>query len=1572
MKRQESKQDAEVKDDYAKRSRRTSSESEVEVSGKPASPVSSCVSMKSDASMDWQDKFCQGQTSTGKSAEIGRPQSPSPSYISMKSNKSLDRPIKFNQGEKSSGENWPTSAATSQGYTLGDTAGHQEERLCPEHKMPLEVFCKTDQTLSCKLCPTPEHRAHKKSYTTKAKSGKPTSPISSCASMKSDASMDWQDKFCQGQTSTGKSAEIGRPQSPSPSYISMKSNKSLDRPIKFNQGEKSSGENWPTSTTAPQGYTLRDTSGHQEERLCPEHKMPMEVFCKTDQDLICKLCPTLKHRGHEKSYTTKARVLQELDTVCLLEQILHSIDKNEFMNYLCESYPECFESPQEAHDVHEASELVLESFGSEGALKIALKFMLEKGKNLKNEQDYLKSSLQDRLKSKFECIREGNAQQVNPIPLNEIFTELLITEGGSGGVNIEHEVRLIEEASKNKGIRENAIKYNDIFKPLPGQRKRIRTVLTKGIAGIGKTVSVHKFILDWAEGKANQDIHFMFPLPFRDLNLKGNDKYSLIQLLHQYFPELKELQTIRSEEVKTVFIFDGLDECRLPLDFKNNEMCCDPIKKTSVDALLTNLIQGNMLPSALLWITSRPAAVIQIPPDCVDQVTEVRGFNDSEKEDYFRKRFSEPGLAGRIVAHIKSSRSLHIMCHIPVFCWISATVLEKMLDKPDCEEVPKTLTQMYTHFLLIQTQMKNNKYHEVIRDDTHMTELDKEMITKLGNLAFLQLEKGNLIFYEKDLRECGINVSKASEYSTICTEIFKEEFGLYREKVFCFVHLSIQEHLAAVYVQLKFINSHINVLSQDPESNTLKMSDLHKSAVDRALQSENGHFDLFLRFLLGLSLESSQVLLAGMLSKSYVESIEETVNYIKEKIKNGSSAERAINLFHCLNELNYNSLVEEIQSFLRSARHSQTELQPDQCSALAYVLLTSDDVLNEFDLKMYNTSPEGYRRLLPVVRTSRRAILAGVNLTNESCETLASVLQSSNSHLIELDLSSNSLGDLGVKLLCAGLSDPHCKLEKLNLSHNELEDIGVKLLCECLMSPQCKLQTLGLAGTSFSERSCELMASVFESVNSHLEQLDLGCNNMKDSGVKLLSAALKSLHCKLEKLGLDKCDLTHESCEALTAVLQSSNSCLRDLDLSYNKLGDSGMKWLCDGLTHPNCKLEKLDLSYNNLGHSGVKLLCVGLMCPDCRLKSIRLADVGILEGTCETLASVLESANPHLRELDLSNNYMGDSGVKLLCPGLQSPNCKLEKLSLCGCNLTDRCCSNLASVLSALSCLRELELRDNDLQDSGVKQLCAGLQDPQCTLQKLSLSGCCVTEEGCSALGLTLNSIHSELKELDLSYNHPGEKGLRQLATILDDPCCKLEKLNVEFCSEFRNKPGLKKYACEITFDPNTAHRTLSLTGNKKVTKTKGEQPYPDHPDRFEYYGQVLCRESLCGARFYWETEWTKDAVYIGVTYKGINRKGRGTDCKLGMNNKSWILFCSDDGWYVSYNGKETVIPSPSPSKRMGIYLDWQAGTLSFYIISPDRAYHTYTFHTTFTEPLHPGIRVHSYEGTVTLCELK
>ncbi|KAJ8342116.1 hypothetical protein SKAU_G00320440, partial [Synaphobranchus kaupii] len=514
-----------------------------------------------------------------------------------------------------------------------------------------------------------------------------------------------------------------------------------------------------------------------------------------------------------------------------------------------------------------------------------------------------------------------------------------------------------------------------------------------------------------------------------------------MQLLQHYFPQLKEIKSVEGDEVKVVFIFDGLDECRLPLHFQRNEICCDITESSSVDVLLTNLILGNLLPSALLWITSRPAAANQIPPECVHQVTEVRGFDDPQKEEYFKKRIRDQNQASRIISHLKSSRSLYIMCHIPVFCWISATVLETMLGKvkwrKSSRDLPKTLTEMYTHFLLIQTNVKNQKYHGTNETNPKkMSESDTEIILKLGQLAFLQLEKGNLIFYEEDLRESGIDVSEASVYSGVCTEIFKEECGLDREKVYCFVHLSIQEYLAALFVFLSCVNENRNVLREsEHHSDRVQLSELHRSAVDQAFQIKNGHLDLFLRFLLGLSLDPIQTLLGGLLTQTHIttpiatffqrpqaqtesrsKSIKKTVQYIKEKIREESSAERTINLFHCLNELNDNSLVKEIQNSLRSGKLSGKKLEPDQFSALAFVLLMSEEILDEFDLKTYNTSAAGYQRLLPVTRNCKKAILNSCDLTENSCDIVASALQLSNSPLRELDLSYNNLGDSGVKL----------------------------------------------------------------------------------------------------------------------------------------------------------------------------------------------------------------------------------------------------------------------------------------------------------------------------------------------------------------------------------------------------------------------------------------------------------------------------------------------------------------------------------------------------------------------------
>uniref|UniRef100_A0A8C1UIU0 Uncharacterized protein n=1 Tax=Cyprinus carpio TaxID=7962 RepID=A0A8C1UIU0_CYPCA len=692
------------------------------------------------------------------------------------------------------------------------------------------------------------------------------------------------------------------------------------------------------------------------------------------------------------------------------------------------------------------------------------------------------------LLKRFGQLNEGTAMQGNPTLLNEIYTELYITESESGEISNEHEVRQIETQSRRVATEETAIKCSDIFRPLPGQDKAIRTVLTKGVAGIGKTVSVQKFILDWAEGKDNQDIQLIFPLPFREINLIKNKTLSLSDLLHDFFPETKEMK-ISNDEYKVLLIFDGLDECRLSLNFKSKVKLCNISESASVDVLLMNLIVGNLLPSALIWITSRPAAADLVPSECVHRVTEVRGFNEPQKEEYFRKRISDQNLANRIISHLKSSRSLFIMCHIPVFCWISAAVLEKMLSPAESGEIPKTLTQMYTHFLILQTNIKSEKDYEKKVND-------KETILKLGKLAFQQLVKGNLIFYEEDLRECGIDVTEASVYSGLCTQIFREELGLSHGKVFCFVHLSIQEHLAALYVHLSCTINNIYVFDQTKQRlfnkrfNQKKyssLSELHQRAFDEALQSKNGHLDLFLRFLLGLSLESNQTLLRKLLTQtgncSYNK--EETVQYIKQKIRQNRSPEKSINLFHCLNELSDDSLIQEIQDYLKSGEIIKAKLSSSQWSALVYVLLTSEQKMDVFDLKPFigaqHAGDSVLRNLLPVVKESRSVRLCGCDLTALSCESLSSALQLSNCVLGELDLSNNDLQDSGVKLLSDGLKN-------------------------------CKLGILRLQFCNLTSQSCESLSSVLQLPNCVLRELDLSNNDLKDSGVKLLDG-LKSYAC---------------------------------------------------------------------------------------------------------------------------------------------------------------------------------------------------------------------------------------------------------------------------------------------------------------------------------------------------------------------------------------------------------------------------------------------------------------------------
>ncbi|XP_065806629.1 NLR family CARD domain-containing protein 3-like isoform X1 [Labrus bergylta] len=882
------------------------------------------------------------------------------------------------------------------------------------------------------------------------------------------------------------------------------------------------------------------------------------------------------------------------------------------------------------------------------------------------------------MQNKFKMVSEGNGDSGNS--LDSIFTALLITIQESEGPHEEHVFRSIKQKSAPESLN-NTVNLSDIFSFLPEQK---RTVLTKGVAGIGKSFTVQKLILDWAEGRENQDIHFIFCLAFREINLSKNDK-SLHQLLTESHPVLHELKN--SEDLvraRVVVILDGLDESRFELDFKNKQVT-SVSEVTSVANLLANLIKGNLLPNAKLWITSRPAAADQIPAEFVNMVTEIRGFSDPQKEEYFRRRFSrDSGLADRIISHIHSSPSLDIMCQIPIFCWISAVLFKEIFEGHEKADIPKTLTEMMGHFLFAQIVRKNRKYYEKTEENKdQLLKTNKDLLLKLGKLAFIHLQKNNLIFYDEDLQDIGLDQKEAIIHSGFCTAVLREEEVFSQNKVFFFVHLTVQEFFAALYVYDCFTNHKTKELSDflNLKGKNHTLLDLLKLTVEKVLEKKNGHLDFFMRFLLGLMVEDNRRVLKRLLeSPDPSQDTEKKILTHLKAIRRTLPPESCISLFQTMVEMRDHKVKDEIEEYLRLPERAKTELTPLHCSALAYMLQVSKNDLELLDLKSFNTTDEGRRRLIPVVRISRKAKLALCKVTEEWVDHLA-----------------------------FGLKFPYLPL-----------------------------------------------------------------------------------------------------------------------------------------------------------------------------------------------------------RDLDLSNNDLKDSGVKLLCGGL-STHC--------------------------------------------------------CRLKILRLSGCLVTGDGCAHLASALQSNPSHLEELDLSYNNLGEEGKKKLFKLRDDQQYKLKKINVDHGGNHRMIPGLKKYARELTFDPNTAHNNVTLSeGNRKATWEV--QPWHPHDTAMlDQSQQVLCEQGLDGS-CYWEIE-ALQPLRIGLMYKPTGGKGDANDCKLGYNDEFWFLHCSKDGCYVLHDNERISVSSfSSRSSRVGVYLDWPAGTLSFYKASSDSQTRLHTFKTTFNRPVYPAVELQAGSSAL-LCQL-
>ncbi|CAN9509352.1 unnamed protein product [Ophioblennius macclurei] len=686
-----------------------------------------------------------------------------------------------------------------------------------------------------------------------------------------------------------------------------------------------------------------------------------------------------------------------------------------------------------------------------------------------------KQRLQRAVREKNTMVFEGDGDQKSS--LKSIYTQLYITTGGSEALRDEHESRQLRAQLEDQSNCDYSVDLNDLFKMIPGQEKQHRTVLTKGVAGIGKSFTVQKFLLDWATEEAHQDVDFIFSFAFRELNLCSGEK-SLHELLTEFHPDVLDLAGLANRVYsKMILILDGLDESRLPLAFKGSEVVTSVDQKTSVGNLMVNLIKGHLLPDAKLWITSRPTAADKIPVEHVGVMTEIRGFNEPQIEEYFNRRFaSDSDLARRITLHIRSSQNLSIMCQIPIFCWISALLFQEVF-KDDQTEVPQTLTEMMAHFLFAQTKRRMNKHgRRPAKTDGNFLVWQKDFILKLGKLAFEQLLKNSLIFYEKDLEDHGIDMKEVSEF---CNSVFLEEKIIYQKKVFFFVHLTVQEFFAALYIYDSFINGDTAELGDflQMKSKEHTLLDLLKTTADRALEKAHGHMDYFMQFLLGLLVEPNRRVLRGLLKPpDPSQDIEKKIlSHLKSIRRKNISPDGCINVFQTMVEMRDHKVKDEIEEFLKERDPSQTELSPLQCSALAYMLQVSKNDLEVLDLNSYKTSEEGRRRLIPAVRQSRTALLANCGVSMQWVEHLA-----------------------------FGLRFPHSPLRRLDLSNNDLKDSGVKVLCHGLSSRCCRLESLSLSGCMVTVEGCKDLASALRFNQSHLRELDLSYNNPEESGINVL------------------------------------------------------------------------------------------------------------------------------------------------------------------------------------------------------------------------------------------------------------------------------------------------------------------------------------------------------------------------------------------------------------------------------------------------------------------------------------
>ncbi|XP_051777726.1 NACHT, LRR and PYD domains-containing protein 3-like isoform X2 [Erpetoichthys calabaricus] len=903
---------------------------------------------------------------------------------------------------------------------------------------------------------------------------------------------------------------------------------------------------------------------------------------------------------------------------------------------------------------------------------------------------------------------------------------------------------LVEEKTKVKCER---IWTEQLFRRSAGSETHPHIVVVSGVAGIGKTTMVQKIMFDWARGTQYQRFAFVFLFKFRELNLLDTEtepQMPLTRLIVRHYKYLNnpKLREILQKPKSLLFIFDGLDEYKHKLDFTQERLCSNPEEDYfPVRILFTSLVRRTLMDGCTVLITSRPTALEALNMARVDRFAEILGFFPEQRLMYFKKFFGDADQGFEAFQYVEENAILYTMCFNPSYCWIICSVLMSHFMTPEEERgaAPRTVTELFVMF-----------FHNILTNHKREAENLQDFLVKLGKMAYHGVVNRTLVFYEnQEMSTFGLQPVLSSPFlSGFLKEILQRESTL-EHTTYTFFHLTIQEFMAACCFYL------------DPSGGVEEMLVKLESCKD-------GRFEILTRFLVGLAKPSVFKTLGGVMGEFKRKTAKRILEWVKQKAEQalwGGDKTEALRVCQWLYETQNKKIIRDAIGKDLKMDFSETTLSPLVCAVLGSIISCCGEV-EELNLFKTQLTPECIRRLALGLICCRQVNLDTCCLTSTCCSALSSALSSPHSQLTELDLCFNrNLGNSGLDQLCEGLRSENCKLEKLNLSvcgltsrccsalssalssphsrlteldmsSNNMEDSGVDQLCEGLRSENCKLEKLHLSRCGLTSRCCSALSSALSAPHLRLTKLNMNRNNMEDSGLDQLCEGLRSENCKLEKLGLYQCGLTYTCCSALSSALSAPHSQLTELDLSNNYLEDSGVNQLCEGLRSENCKLEKLNLRSCGLTSRCCSALSSVLSSPNSRLVELDMGSrnslslCGLTSGCCSALSSALSAPHSRLTELNLSGNNMENSGVDQLCEGLKSENCKLEKLDLCYCGLTSRCSSSLSSVLSSPhSQLTELDLRNNRVGDSGAHQLCEGLWTPNCKLKTLELGGNVISE---------------------------------------------------------------------------------------------------------------------------------------------------------------------------------------------------------------------------------------------------